>query len=213
MTYSIDPRTAPTAQNKNIQRKNIEEALLRLPWVSPTLGWPFWRDPSDLFHAKIWELTQKHCQKHSCQKSYRHCFTQHLFLYQQHVNTVRTLNRYHHDPESYQSNLQSTSELQIEAMIWLKCDNNEIFPLCLTKFRGKILFKKDAVPLQCLLYLQRFRLMCQIVLVPKSERVEENRQAAIQFPGSPPFPPRGSPLTNTTRILASSRSWCTARRL
>ena len=142
MTYSIDPGTAPTAQNKNIQRKNIEEALLRLPWVSPTLGWPFWRDPSDLFHAKIWELTQKHCQKHSCQKSYRHCFTQHLFLYQQHVNTVRTLNRYHHDPESYQSNLQSTSELQIEAMIWLKCDNNEIFPLCLTNFRKKTLETK-----------------------------------------------------------------------
>ena len=39
------------------------------------------------------------------------------------------------------------------------------------KFPEKNIIEKDAVPLQCLLYLQRFRLMCQIVLVPKSERV------------------------------------------
>ena len=58
------------------------------------------------------------------------------------LTPLELLNRYHHDPESYQSNLQSTSELQIEAMIWLTCDNNEIFPLCLTNFRTKNIIKK-----------------------------------------------------------------------
>ena len=39
------------------------------------------------------------------------------------------------------------------------------------KFLEKNIIKKDALSLHCLIYLQRFRLMCQIVLVPKSERV------------------------------------------